>query len=91
MPTQEKFRSGSKTVTDTAALVFNDESLFSEFIFLRAHADNLTNIYISHRDQAQFGYILDPGAEVELPVQQLTKIYASTTAGGSATLSWLGV
>ncbi len=82
MPTQNRFRSGSKVCLANAQQLLVDGTPLSEGVFLRAHGDNGVDIFVSHRNAAQVGYILDPKAEINIPIDMLNKVWVSADPTG---------
>lgn len=83
----ERFMSGQKVVAATAEQLLTNDTFLSYGIWLRSLSTNAGVIYLHHNAGTTFGYILDVGAEVLIPVDKLSKVYVSGTPGDI--LSWI--
>lgn len=86
--TSEKFKSGSASVTTSAAQISGDTTPLADGVMLRALATNVPDIYIMAFAGLD-GYILEPNEEIFVPVKSLSLIYAKATGAGACTISWI--
>ena len=86
----ELFRAGNLSLTTTLVKLLSDSTPLSNGVMLRAHINNVPDILIKPNAQGS-GYILEPGEEFLLRVDQLSKVWVQATGAGACILSWLAI
>jgi hypothetical protein len=83
---------GTVTVGTSAVQIEPKGFTFCKFVRVRAHDDNTVPVYIGGSDvlQAGNGFPLAATQSIDLPVEEITSLYARAGAA-SQQLDWIGV